>query len=186
MVATRARPVVDRDRGWNAIKKRVGEVGDLVLQIGVRDSSRAGDGISNAELASIHEFGTEHVPERSFIRSTMDEHREEYARILAAEARKVIEGKRTPALSMDLMGQKVASDMQRKIEQGVPPPNADSTIKRKGSSKPLVDSGQLKNAITYRVVNGRVAGAEDKRAARAARNLRAVASGGGRLLGGGA
>ena len=32
------------------------------------------------------------------------------------------------------------------------PPNALSTIKRKGSANPLIDTGELRRAITYKVV----------------------------------
>lgn len=34
------------------------------------------------------------------------------------------------------------------------PPNADSTVERKGSDRPLIDTGQLRRAITYVVKEG--------------------------------
>ena len=35
----------------------------------------------------------------------------------------------------------------------LPQVQIDQTIKRKGSSKPLIDTGQLRQSITYRVVD---------------------------------
>ena len=35
------------------------------------------------------------------------------------------------------------------------PPNAASTIKKKGSSKPLISSGALRQSVTYKIISGK-------------------------------
>lgn len=35
------------------------------------------------------------------------------------------------------------------------PPNAPSTIKKKGSSNPLIDSGALRQSVTYKIISGK-------------------------------
>jgi phage gpG-like protein len=73
-----------------------------------------------------------------------------------AEAQKDLENQ------LGLVGQQVVSDVKGRIleGEGIPPPNAPSTVRRKGSSRPLVDTGQLLNSLTYQVVPG-VAGEEE-------------------------
>ena len=39
--------------------------------------------------------------------------------------------------------------MQDKITSGSFAPNAESTIKKKGSSKPLVDTGRMRKSVNY-------------------------------------
>jgi hypothetical protein len=51
-----------------------------------------------------------------------------------------------------MLGQWGAAAVKRTITSGqVTPPDAPGTIARKGSSTPLIDEGQLVNAITYAV-----------------------------------
>ena len=63
----------------------------------------------------------------------------------------VVEGKITEAAALDMLGAKVASYCQEAIDNGIEPALADETVRRKGSSKPLVNTGQLKSAITWKV-----------------------------------
>jgi hypothetical protein len=56
-------------------------------------------------------------------------------------------------VALDRLGAKVAALLQNRISAGIDPPNSAATIARKGSSKPLVDTGQLKAAITWRVIS---------------------------------
>jgi hypothetical protein len=44
--------------------------------------------------------------------------------------------------------------IKQRIANGIAPPNSPYTIARKGSSKPLIDTGQLRNSITYQVEIG--------------------------------
>lgn len=46
---------------------------------------------------------------------------------------------------------KIENAIVKKIVSGVPPPNAQSTIDQKGSSKTLVDSSEMVGHVTHRV-----------------------------------
>ena len=96
------------------------------------------------------------IPERSFIRATVEGNGNAYRSILRAEMDKVLTNKTTPQRSLELLGLKVESDIKGRIEQGVGPPLAASTLRKKTidgkvGSTPLIDSGQLRNSITSRV-----------------------------------
>lgn len=123
------------------------------------------------------------IPERSFLRTTLFEKQREYEVILRATLRDVLNdlesGRSSLRKGLDLLGKKAAADAKKKITvEGVSPPLAPSTVKRRlkrfkrdkggrirdnrgkwfsekhGKHRPLVDTGQLVNAITSRVVLG--------------------------------
>jgi hypothetical protein len=66
-------------------------------------------------------------------------------------ARGILEDKLEAKQAMGLMGVLVTSAIQEQIANGVPPPNAEETIDRKGSSTPLINHGQLRQSIAYEV-----------------------------------
>jgi len=89
------------------------------------------------------------IPERSFIRSTIDENVEEYGRIIAALMAQWATLKRDRASVYKVIGMKITADIRNKTITLKDPPNAASTIRRKGSSNPLRDSGRLGNSVDY-------------------------------------
>lgn len=104
-------------------------------------------------IASSNEFGTAdgRVPERSFMRSTIDEKADTYVRLFGraianAHAELDLQDE------LELIGMRAVRDIQRKMRSDVPPPNAPSTIRRKKSSKTLRDTGRLIQSIDYEVV----------------------------------
>lgn len=105
------------------------------------------------EVAGVHEFGAPaaNIPQRSFIRAPIDAHAEDITRLQAVLLTQIVEGRITEAAALDLLGAKVASWCQEAIDDGIEPALADETVQRKGSSKPLVNTGQLKSAITWQV-----------------------------------
>lgn len=142
--------VVDRDLGWVDIVRRLRTAPDIRLLVGVDDS----DGDDLPDIAERNEFGDGHVPERSFLRATVDANRDNYLRELAdAEDAYIIDGV-SPEHALDALGQSVVEDIQDRITAHIDPPNAPSTIERKGSDTPLVDTGRLFNAINYRIEEG--------------------------------
>jgi hypothetical protein len=81
----------------------------------------------------------------------VDENLEEIRDTQHALAVQVFRGKVDESAAANRLGAKVASMMQGRISAGIDPPNAPATIEAKGSSKPLVNTGQLKSGITWRV-----------------------------------
>lgn len=130
---------------------------DAFVKVGVIDEGEgAADrgGITNAELAAIHEFGTAdgRIPARPFVTLTVDGKREEIKDTARALVLRMVEGKLDLARALGLLGAKVAADMKATIKQGDQlAPNAPSTVAGKGSSRPLVDTGQMVNSITWKV-----------------------------------
>ena len=117
------------------------------------DSNPYPDGTSGILVGATHEFGSVSagIPERSFLRSTVHENRREYLAIIRKIAIKIIEGAFTSEKALNLLGTKVAEDVKQKIVDLTSPPNTEGTIASKGSSNPLIDTGHLRQSITYEV-----------------------------------
>lgn len=154
--------LIVKDLGWTEMLKRAKEIKDRRVKVGVLDSGEGAamhdpDGdLSVAEIAAVNEFGTQdgRIPERSFVRSTFDEQREELVELGKELIAKVFEGKIDVNKALNMLGAKLATEIKKKITlgDGVPPPNAEATIAAKGSSRPLVDTGRMVNAITWAIL----------------------------------
>lgn len=127
--------------------KKLGSVDVGIIDAGQHDDSD----LTVATIGYIQEFGTEHIPERSFIRSTIKEKRKEIIALQKKLLIKIRKGELDNKKALQLLGEFTADLMKQKIVSLKSPPNTEQTIKRKGSSNPLVDTGQLKNSITYEV-----------------------------------
>ena len=144
-----------KDTGYAKALKTFNEIskGPSVVT-GVLESSGVSDkdsGLTLVEVATFNEFGTESIPERSFIRSTADENFTKYLAKSDILKRKIILQEITIKNALGVMGQLIQSDIIAKINSGVEPANDPKTIAAKGSSKTLIDSGQMKQSIRYKV-----------------------------------
>lgn len=143
------------DFGWDGLLKVVrASAGGSSVEVGVfADSPSRGEEFTNAEIALVHEFGSPamNIPERSFLRSTVDANREAYHKAIERIAQHKLDGKDT-SQEIERLGLRGAADVKRTIQAGIDPPLKPETIARKGSSKPLVDTGQLISSIAHRVV----------------------------------
>ena len=133
---------------------------DLRLKIGVLEGAThqpvnkkgepVGEPIPVAEYAMYNEFGTQRIPARPFLRTSVDTFAEEsWLPELADLLREGV----APEVALNRVGLQAQADIRQVIEEWDSPPNAPSTIKRKRSKRdnPLVDSGDLLDAIDYHV-----------------------------------
>lgn len=172
--------VKERDRGMKEIFKRVRDMhGDVKVAVGIRGESAydrvksikeggiyvAPDALLLVDIATIHEYGTEskggYIPERSFIRATVDDNRLRYEDFLYRMALQILDPKKKldPKRALALLGELVKSDIQRRIRKGIAPELSDRTKEarqRAGNTStiPLIVTGQLIGGISYDVRGG--------------------------------
>lgn len=104
------------------------------------------DGELNAEIAAKNHFGVG-VPARPFLDVAIAKNK---PRLIRA-AQESIENGANLGTTMDAVGAMAVGAVQSYIsETFIPPPNSPETIKRKGSSHPLIDTGQMRQAITFK------------------------------------
>lgn len=109
------------------------------------------------EIAILHEFGDDKVPQRSFIRSTFHEKRKEWRAFAKDQIRLAMKGSITEKQVLERLGLKIQADIKNRIVAGIDPPLSRITImlrfmkRGKASRTPLIDTGQLLNSINYEV-----------------------------------
>lgn len=141
-----------KDKGYVALKRRVKQFAKapLKMTVGIHaDADADYDGVSILEIATWIEFGLGQ-PQRSFIRAWAEEKRKDIDKAVKAVALAVVKGKLTRQQGIDQLGALFVASIQKRISAGIPPPNAASTIARKGSSTPLIDQGQLRASIDFK------------------------------------
>lgn len=115
-------------------------------------------GINNAELGMIQEFGSvsKNIPPRSFLRMPLEKKSEDFKKVASTEAFKksVENGDLDTALQLiGFKAEEIVNDAFVSSGFGEWAANAPSTVEQKGSSKPLIDTSQLRRAISSEVVN---------------------------------
>lgn len=123
-------------------------------------------GFRMADLAAVHEFGSGHIPERSFLRAAVAEHGESIAANVRDELGKMIERDAIDAKKLLTRGGVLLVGAVREtISNRIPPPLAESTKRQRdrkaahggglaanvGSYTPLVDTGQLWQSIVFEI-----------------------------------
>lgn len=145
--------VRDIDRGWGKfIRSLKGPTGVRVGLLGkAEEAHENAEGKTVAEIGAIHEYGLG-PPERSFLRAWFDANEDRINREIDAVLQRVADQKITLDQAWELLGQRYVGEIQTRISQGIPPPLAESTVQRKRSAIPLIDTGQLRSAITYEII----------------------------------
>lgn len=152
--------------------------GQIVVTVGVHGDDGAAEHVANdadtpplkvVDVGTFHEFGVspfevmrfaadgsasvyEHpgIPQRSFIRAWFDESQDFIKETLRSQMLLVVAGKLTVEQAMERIALVFEGSVKQRIARGIEPPLAASTIRKKGSSKPLIDKGQLRAAVRGR------------------------------------
>lgn len=91
------------------------------------------------------------IPERAFLRNGFDENKDEVLRSSENALGAVMSGAMTGDQFLELVGLMLKGKIQNYARDLSSPPNHPFTVSRKGSSNPLISSGDMIGSITYRV-----------------------------------
>lgn len=138
----------------DAILDRIMSVPKKEVAVGFPTGSGQHDGKMNmATLGAIHDLGAPGagIPERPFLRQSVVNRRKQYTLFLAQQLREAMRGAITIDQAYGRLGAIAASGAQVEITRPSPAfvPLKKRTIARKGSSKPLIDTGHMRQAISY-------------------------------------
>ena len=140
-----------RNKGVAGLIKRVPR--SDTVDVGIIDAGKHDDSDETvAEIGYKNEFGTDKIPSRPFFRLTVVRTKKKLSEMKIAILKKIQLGEMDKKTGLGLLGDFFRGELQQTIVDLDTPPNAALTIMLKGSSNPLIDTGQLKNSITY-VVN---------------------------------
>lgn len=112
-------------------------------------------GKAGADIVSIaiwNHFGTSRgIPARPFITIAMFKNRRKIRAALRKIAESTVQKGTLLATQMPKLGVLGTGMIQDQIAANTPPPNAPSTIRQKGSSRTLIDTGRMRQSVTWEV-----------------------------------
>lgn len=131
------------------LEKMMKDLAELQVRIGFqKGEATEDDGTDICDIAAWNELGTEHSPSRPFLRKSVDENVEAINKFLQSQKKELLKG--VPAEDvLKKIGIFQKDLIQEKITEGDFAPNAESTIKKKGSSKPLIDTGRMRQSVNF-------------------------------------
>ena len=112
------------------------------------------NGTRVVDVAVGNEYGADNVPARPFVALSSGDITNQCAPILEQSAA-ALNNNNTQQYDqlLDAAGSVAAGIVKQQITDLRSPPNAQSTIERKGSSNPLIDTGLMRQTVTYNVVD---------------------------------
>lgn len=118
--------------------------------VGIHESAgQAKDSsMTMATLGAIQHFGNDDIPARRWLDTGAETGTKEYLDVI----REGVEEGLTAAQIMKRVGVEAEGAIRQYITDLDTPPNKPSTIKRKGSSNPLIDTGAMRQSVTSTVV----------------------------------
>jgi hypothetical protein len=139
------------------------------ILVGIPENATAekdGESFYLADIATINNFGSyseEHsrhltgdeakesgkIPPRPFGSTLLEVFGDPIKKFYNKEVGDSLKGKRPMKQALNRIGFIAAGFMKQNLSTGKWAANAESTIARKGSSKPLIDTGEMRRAITW-------------------------------------
>lgn len=120
------------------------------VSIGFLSGATYPDGTPVAMVAAILEYGAPRagIPPRPFFRNMIAEKQDEWGPAIGAL---LVANDFDAKVTLSLTGEAIAGQLRESILKTNYPPLKPATIRAKGFSKPLVDTGQMLNSVGYEV-----------------------------------
>jgi hypothetical protein len=166
--------IIDKDLGLKDILKEMEKLKSMCVKVGLPEGSGeheddTGQKVSIAHYAALNELGVINkdgsgwrIPPRPFIKNTADGKREKIQEAIDKNLGLVLQGKADAKTALGRLGEAAVKLTKDTIKEGPWTPNSEVTIhgtkpgkdgkkfiKGKGSTKPLIDTGTMKNSIQY-------------------------------------
>lgn len=137
-----------------AITKEVKRFENLTILVGWQVSG--GTDLAVIDIATFQEFGTSNIPARPALSTAMDINEKVIGDAFEQVIGEILDGTLTAIKAASRLGIFAVTLVKQRI---IDSPNwakelAQSTIDAKGSDKPLVDTAELLNSVTYTVNEG--------------------------------
>lgn len=144
--------IADRVTGEGRnFQKMLKDLAELEVRVGFQHGKATeDDGTDICDIAAWNELGTSHMPSRPFLRQSVDENEGKINSFLQSKKADLVRGVPAEQILKEI-GIFQKDLIQEKITNGSFAPNAESTVRRKGSSKPLIDTGRMRQSVNYEI-----------------------------------
>lgn len=130
---------------------------DLSMRRAMQHDLDGGIPYSRAHELYVHENGSPlwSIPPRPILEPAIEHNKEQITELMKEVALKALDGSNITSVleSVGMQGQNIARDWFTNPENNWVA-NSKDTIKRKGSSNPLINTGELRKSITYVIKDG--------------------------------
>ncbi|EBG3700921.1 hypothetical protein E1871_19530 [Salmonella enterica subsp. enterica serovar Mgulani] len=137
------------DKVMDALDKAANLFENLQLKVGFLEGATYPDGTPVPMVAATNEFGNpaNNQPPRPFFRNAISTHETEWQEAMA----NLIENGGDTSDVLSIIGEIIVDDIKGSIRQLEAPPLSPVTIARKGFDKPLIDTSNMLNSVSYEV-----------------------------------
>lgn len=141
---------------WEKMKKNLLKGQSLAVKVGGFEESVYGEENEYLPVAQVmqwNEEGSETNPMRPFIRYYIMQLEKEGKMIpaLSEQLNAVAMGSMTWTSLYEIIGKEASEDLKKVVEAWTIPPNSPKTEEVKGRNDPLVDTGFMRDSITYKI-----------------------------------
>lgn len=145
----------DDRKEWDRILQGLNLLKGKKLIICIDENKTYENGVKVETVAMWLEYGKDefevHYPARPFFRTTFDINVDKINRVFVNQVGQLLEGRVTAEQVLHNVGKYVVNKVKDMIINGQYESLAPSTIRRKGSDKPLVDTRTLYDSVIYKV-----------------------------------
>jgi phage gpG-like protein len=139
--------------GLNQLNKNLSQ--KWVTKVGILGdkNNRNNDKETNSLIGAVHEFGslTKNIPARSWLKQPLIDKKNQLEKEVAGSISFNIakpDGKKKIFEEVGIIAEQIIQKAFETKGYGKWEPNSKKTVARKGSDQPLVDTGQLRRAVT--------------------------------------
>jgi len=143
--------VTDKDMGWEKIKRELKKAHKSSVNIGYIKGKSAD---LNILKAIVNEYGSKKnkIRPRPFNRYTFSKFMTDVVKFQSKLYGQILDGKQTTYPALRKIGLFYKALIQLSIRTGPWLENASSTRRRKKSTKPLIDSGEMMRDVQFKVI----------------------------------
>lgn len=148
--------IKDTDNGYKKLFEAVFADENPIISVGVhsnegkeKHNGETDASLTVADVAAFHEYGLGNNPRRSFIGDWFDQNQQQIMQMATKGMQQALKGSLTKQQLLARLGAMMVGGIQARMSGGIPPALTSATIARKGSSVPLIDTGQLRSSITW-------------------------------------
>ena len=129
--------------------KELERLSKLEVQVGFQAGEKTyEDGTDLVDVAAYNEYGTSDTPARPFMKQSFENHEDELQKACDRVNQTLSNGGKAET-ALNQLGTFAKGLIQDEIVSGGFEPNAPSTIKKKGSSQPLIDTGYMRQSVNF-------------------------------------
>ena len=130
--------------------KEIKELKKLELRVGFQQGEENDeDGADLVDVAMWNELGTAHSPPRPFMRQSVDNNAGKITAMCKAQLALISRGETDAKGILQKIGNMQKALIQAAIRDGDFIENAKSTIDKKKSDRPLIDTGRMRQSVNF-------------------------------------